>query len=293
MNPSKRITLAIQSKGRLFDDSVSLLKASGLDFRFADGQLRSPVRNYPIDLIRVRNDDIPTLLEKQVVDIGIVGENTLIEKQVCNEGVEVLSKLNFGACELCIAVPEASAYSGPADLDGVRIATSYPNTLADFMRRNSIDYSAVQLSGSIEVAPGAGLADAVCDLVSTGGTLRANGLRAVETIATSEAVLACRRGGLELEQQKSVDRLIDRFNGVKQAQETKYIMLHAPTGAVEDIAAIIPSAETPTVLELSGGSSQVAVHAVCNEPVFWDTMETLRSKGATSILVLPIEKMLE
>lgn len=252
----------------------------------------------PVDVLFVRDDDIPGLVMDRVVDIGIVGRNVLREEALsrANAGEPgdclELTELDFGVCRVSIAIPEDREYSGPAALANNRIATSYPNLLAEYLRPLSVDYEACGLNGAVEIAPRAGLADAICDIVSTGATLEANGLREVETIFNSTAVLIRCTGTQEKQKEDLVLKLLTRFKGVMSARESKYIMLHAPTEKLAQIVSLLPGAEDPTILNLSSCTDKVAVHVVSRENLFWETMEKLQELGATSILVLPIEKML-
>lgn len=252
----------------------------------------------PVDLLLVRDDDIPALVSDDVCDLGIVGLNTVHEKRLRmqQDGQSALFdqvyQLDFGHCRLSIAAPEAASFEGPESLQKKRIATSYVATLTDYLQRNSIEAEIVYFSGAVEIAPKLGRADFICDLVSTGSTLAANQLREVQTILESEAVVIQTRAPLAQSKQDWVNRILQRLNGVLQVRESKYIMLHAPRSALAEISALLPGSEYPTVIPLDGDGDKVAVHAVCRENVFWETLENLKKAGASSLLVLPVEKML-
>jgi ATP phosphoribosyltransferase len=254
--------------------------------------------NMPIDLLLVRDDDIPGLIMDGVVDLGFIGENELeevrLDRLALKEPAEfqTLRRLDFGGCRLSIAINKDEEYNGPQDLAGKRIATTYPQLLKAYMDEQGVDFSTCMLTGSVEVAPRAGLADAIADLVSTGATLEANGLKEAEVIFQSKATLIQRTGEFDADKTALIEKLLTRMQGVQQAKESKYIMLHAPTSQLEQIKALLPGAEDPTVLPLSTDKDKVAVHLVSTENLFWETMEQLKELGASSILVLPIEKMM-
>lgn len=297
MQSSNRLRIAIQKKGRLSDEAKKLLKGSGVKFNTNSQRLIAHCTNEPIDLLLVRDDDIPTLVMDGVCDLGIIGENELeeteLERLAANEpsGYDVLKRLDFGGCRLSLAIPSEVEYSGVQQFQGQRIATSYPHLLKRYLDSNNVKFTNVTLKGSVEVAPRAGIADAICDLVSTGATLEANGLKEAQVFFESQAVLIKSQNQLSDDKQALLDKLMTRFNGVIQARESKYIMLHAPKNNVEQIVSLLPGAENPTILPL-GDSDKVAVHAVSSETLFWETMEELKTLGASSILVMPIEKML-
>ncbi|MCV2885083.1 ATP phosphoribosyltransferase [Aestuariibacter sp. AA17] len=298
MTDSSRLRIAIQKSGRLSDDSIALLKAIGVKLQIRDRLLIAHSTNQPIDLLRVRDDDIPGLVMDGVVDLGFIGENELeekmLERQAASKRSEfsTLRRLDYGGCRLSIAVPSEFNYQGIQSLNGMKVATTYPYLLERFFIEKGIDASAVMLTGSVEVAPRAGVADAICDLVSTGATLEANGLKEEEVIFTSKAVLIQRGGSLPPEKQALIDRLLPRIDGVMQAKESKYIMLHAPKAQLDDVKALLPGAENPTVLPLASCDKTVAIHVVSTETLFWETMEKLKALGCSSILVMPIEKMM-
>ncbi|CAA9538682.1 MAG: ATP phosphoribosyltransferase _ HisGl [uncultured Sphingosinicella sp.] len=289
-----RLHLAIQKSGRLSDFSRGLLRDAGLRIQNGKNDLTARVENFPIDLMFVRDDDIPTFVSDGVCEFGIVGRNVLDEFALgeAEPRFEVVAALGFGRCALKIAAPERLAYEGPQSLEGTRIATSYPCILQDFLDRNGVSATVVKMNGAVELAPRLGIATFICDLVSTGATLEANGLRPVETVLESEAVLIRTRKTLPEDKADLSTRLLSRIDGVLATQESKYIMLNAPEEALDEIAAILPGAESPTIIPLVGRPGHFAVHAVCQESVFWETLQKLKGAGASAILVLPIEKMM-
>ncbi|RUO74194.1 ATP phosphoribosyltransferase [Pseudidiomarina sediminum] len=295
---NQRLTIAVQKSGRLSEQSIKLLKACGIKFNLHEARLLAHSQNQPIDLLRVRDDDIPGLVMDGVVDLGFVGENVLEETRLervatgINADYKALRPLEFGQCRLSIAVPKEDSYQCLTDLNGKRIATTYPYLLQNYLKQQGIQASTAVLTGSVEVAPRAGLADAICDLVSTGATLEANGLQEKDVIFTSQAQLIQRPEALSPAKQALVDQLLPRLDGVQLAKESKYIMLHAPKAALQQVATLLPGAEDPTILPLSHNEQMVAVHAVSTETLFWETMEELKAIGCSSILVLPIEKMM-
>jgi ATP phosphoribosyltransferase len=299
MSDNSRLRIAIQKSGRLSDDSIALLKAIGIKLNIRDRLLIAHSTNENIDLLRVRDDDIPGLVMDGVVDMGFIGENELEEKMLERQAAgkpadfEVLRRLDYGGCRLSLAVPTEMDYSGAASLAGKKVATTYPYLLERYFKEQGINAKAVMLTGSVEVAPRAGVADAICDLVSTGATLEANGLQEEEVIFRSKAVLIQRADGeLSEEKQALINRLVPRIDGVIQAKESKYIMLHAPKAYLEQVKSLLPGAENPTVLPLAGSDDTVAIHVVSPENLFWETMEKLKALGCSSILVMPIEKMM-
>jgi ATP phosphoribosyltransferase len=294
-----RLRIAIQKSGRLSTECQKLLKGCGVKLNLREQRLIAHAENMPIDLLLVRDDDIPGLVMDGVVDLGVVGENvleeTLMERQAQGESAEYseLKRLDFGGCRLSLAVAQEFDYQGPQSLEGKRIATSYPWLLKRYMDRQGVKFKSVMLNGSVEVAPRAGVADAICDLVSTGATLEANGLVETDVIFRSKAVLIQSATPLSTAKQQVIDRLLPRIQGLQQARESKYIMLHAPKDRLEAVIDLLPGAERPTIMSLAGESNQVAIHMVSSEDMFWETMEGLKALGASSILVLPIEKMME
>lgn len=293
--PKDRLRLAIQKSGRLHTDSLDLLKACGIKIKSPKEKLLLHADNFPLDLLFVRDDDIPQLVMDGVCDLGIVGQNVLeesaLERGTANAYVSE-RVLDFGGCRLAIAIPEERPYSGLKDLAGLRIATTYPQLTKRYLDQQGVKADVVTLSGSVEIAPRLGLADIICDLVSSGSTLEANKLRAVETIFKSTAALIRNARPLNTEKAHALDIILRRLDGVQKAAGTKYIMLHAPKAALPEIRKLLPGSENPTILPLAGDDSKVALHAVCSEDVFWETMDALKQAGASSILVLPIEKMM-
>jgi ATP phosphoribosyltransferase len=298
MERSQRLRIAIQKSGRLTENSLDLLERCGLKYSRGKDQLMCYGENMPLDVLFVRDDDIPDLVQEDVCDLGIVGINVIDEKRLSMSArgteprFELVQRMDFGRCRLSIAVPDDFPYQGLQSIAGRRIATTYPNTLARFLRENSLDAEIVTLSGAVEIAPRLGRADLVCDLVSTGSTLSANHLREVATVLDSEAALIRTPVPLPDEKADWVRRLLLRIDGVQQVRESKYIMLHAPRSALAEIKMLLPGSESPTVIPLEGPGNKVAVHAVCRENVFWETLESLKAAGASAVLVLPVEKML-
>ncbi|MCG9761360.1 MULTISPECIES: ATP phosphoribosyltransferase [Pseudoalteromonas] len=299
MSNNNRLRIAIQKSGRLSKDCQALLKQLGVKLNLREQRLIAHSTNMPIDVLRVRDDDIPGLVMDGVCDLGIVGENVLEEAQaerVRNEQfaeVTKLSKLDFGFCRLALAWPQELGLQEKAWFNGKRIATTYPEILKQYLKRENIDASVVMLTGSVEVAPRAGLADAICDLVSTGATLEANGLMQGDTILESNACLIQNAALTDQSKLALIDKLMPRLKGVKQAKESKYIMMHAPKNKLDEVCALLPGTGQPTLLALAGSDEYVALHMVSSETLFWETMEELKALGANSILVMPIEKMME
>lgn len=295
---TNRLRIAMQKKGRLSKDCSELLKQCGVKINWNEQRLIAYSENMPIEILRVRDDDISGLVFDGVVDLGIIGENVLEEEELgriaAGETVKYkkLRQLDFGGCRLSLAIDRDEEYTGIQQLANTRIATSYPNLLKRYMNEKGVPFKNCLLNGSVEVAPSAGLASAICDLVSSGATLEANGLKEVEVIYRSTACLIQRQEPLSTEKQALVDKLLTRIQGVQQAAESKYIMLHAPKEKLEQIATLLPGAENPTILPLAHDASKVAMHVVSQENLFWETMEQLKEAGASSILVLPIEKMM-
>ena len=298
MSDNKRLRIAVQKSGRLSDDSIALLKAIGVKLQIRDRLLIAHSTNQPIDLLRVRDDDIPGLVMDGIVDLGFIGENELeekmLERKASNKPYEfkTLRRLDYGGCRLSIAVPNELEYPSVKALEGKSVATTYPYLLERFFEEQGINAQAVMLTGSVEVAPRAGVADAICDLVSTGATLEANGLEEKDVIFRSKAVLIQKAGEIDEDKQALINRFLPRIDGVTQAKESKYIMLHAPKAYLEQVKSLLPGAENPTVLPLAGNEDQVAIHVVSPETLFWETMEKLKALGCSSILVMPIEKMM-
>ena len=296
---TKRLRIAMQKSGRLSQDSQALFKSCGLKINLREDRLIAHVENMAIDILRVRDDDIPGLIMDGVVDLGIIGENVLEETMLERKALGLptdykeLKRLDYGHCRLSLAIPQEQVWDGPASLAGARIATTYPNLLKRFFDEHGIKFKPVMLTSSVEVAPRAGLADAICDLVSSGATLEANGLKEVQVIYRSKATLIQAAGELEASKQAVIDKLMPRLQGMLQARESKYIMLHAPKDKLAEISALLPGAENPTIMNLAGDTNHVALHVVSSETLFWETMEKIKALGASSILVLPIEKMME
>lgn len=295
---AQRIKIAIQKSGRLTDHSIDLLQRCGLKVTRSKDQLFCYGENMPVDLLLVRDDDIPQLVADDICDLGICGLNIVEEKRLkmgakSDAGLfKQVFELDFGHCRLSLAGPEGSEFKGPATLQNKRIATSYTSILEDYLATNNVSAEIVYFSGAVEITPKLGKADFICDLVSTGSTLAANGLVEVETLLNSEAIIIQTQAPLGKSKQDLVDRLLQRLDGVLQVRESKYIMLHAPRAALAKIQSLLPGTEAPTVLPLEGTEDRVAVHAVCRENVFWETLENLKAAGASSLLVLPVEKML-
>jgi ATP phosphoribosyltransferase len=293
-----RLRIAIQKSGRLTDNSLDLLARCGLRFSRARDQLVGFGENLPLDILLVRDDDIPALVREDACELGIVGQNVVAEKRLAAgaagaaAGPEEVLALDFGRCRLAIAVPEDADYDGPDSIRGRRIATSYPFVLGRWLAERGIDAVVVPQNGAVEIAPRLGRADMICDLVSTGATLAANGLREVEPVFESRAAVIRTPVPVAPEKAEWLGRLLQRIEGVQKVDGSKYIMLHAPRTALPRITALLPGSEHPTILPLDGTDEKVALHAVCRENVFWETLESLKSAGATSILVLPVEKML-
>lgn len=298
MSDSRRLRIAVQKSGRLSKDSIALLKAIGIKLNIRDRLLIAHSTNEDIDLLRVRDDDIPGLVMDGVVDMGFIGENELEEKMLERAAAnkpsdyEVMRRLDYGGCRLSIAVPNEMDYAGIQSLAGKKVATTYPFLLERYFKEQNVSAKAVMLTGSVEVAPRAGVAEGICDLVSTGATLEANGLVEKDVIFRSKAVLIKRSGEFSAEKQQLIDRLVPRIDGVMQAKESKYIMLHAPKSRLAEVKDLLPGAENPTVLPLASGDDTVAIHVVSPENLFWETMEKLKALGCSSILVMPIEKMM-
>jgi ATP phosphoribosyltransferase len=282
-----KLKIAIQKSGRLSESSLKLLKECGIEFDNGLNKLKAEAFNFPLEVFFLRDDDIPQYVEDGVADIGIVGENVMLEK---NRSVKLVDKLGFGKCRLSIAIPKDQKYKSIKDFNGKRFATSYPLILEDYLKKNKIKAEIQEISGSVEIAPGIGLADAICDLVSSGSTLFTNGLKEVEVILKSESVLIANKK-LKKEQQDILNKLLFRINAVRKSKKTKYILLNAPNNKLETICKILPGMKSPTIIPLAekGWSS---VHSVVEEDQFWEIIEKLKSNGAQGILVVPIEKMI-
>jgi len=281
------LRIAIQKSGRLNEDSMKLLKECGIDIANGVNKLKAEASNFPLEVYFLRDDDIPQYVEDAVADIGFVGENVVYEK---SKKVQVVEQLGFGKCRLSIAVARNENYNDVSYLHGKRIATTYPVIVKRFMKENGVDADIHEISGSVEIAPGIGLAHAICDLVSSGSTLFMNGLKEVETILRSQAVLI-KSIDFSEEKQRLLDKLLFRIKAVKKAKNNKYILLNAPDDKLDEIIKLLPGMKSPSVLPLaeSGWSS---VHSVLNENDFWEIIEKLKEAGAQGILVVPIEKMI-
>lgn len=281
------LKIAIQKSGRLSENSHRLLEECGIKFSNGAGVLKSAARNFPVEILFLRDDDIPQYVEQQVADIGILGENMVYEN---NKDVEILEQLGFAHCRLSLAIPREDKYSGIQYFNNKRVATSYPRLLSDFFASHSINAEIEEISGSVEIAPGIGLADAVCDIVSSGSTLMTNGLVEVTTILKSQAVII---GNKELSPGKKaiLSKLLFRIRAVKSAKENKYILLNAPESSVEEICRILPGMKSPTILPLAE-KGWCSLHSVVSEEEFWERIDQLKAAGAEGILVIPIEKMI-
>lgn len=280
------LKIAVQKSGRLYEGSMQLLKECGIEVSNGNNQLRVQSGNFPVEIFFLRDDDIPEYVQDSVADIGFVGENVVREK---NKDVQTIEKLGFGKCRLSIAIPKSGTLQSVKDLDGKRIATSYPVILSEFLKEKNITASIHEISGSVEIAPRIGLADAICDLVSSGSTLFTNELKEIETILSSEAILI---GNKELSAEKMIilESLLFRIRSVRKAKNNKYVLLNAPNDKLDTICKLLPGMKSPTILPLAdpGWSS---IHSVINESDFWNVIEKLKANGAQGILIIPIEKM--
>ncbi len=285
---NKKLKIALQKSGRLSEESSTLLKKCGISFSNGLGKLRAEAQNFPLEIFFLRDDDIPEYVADGVADVGIVGENVLAET---HKNVDSIEKLGFGKCRLSLAVPKNFEYQSVKDFDGKRIATTYPKILENFFNDKNVDCEIHTISGSVEIAPSIGLADAICDLVSSGSTLFTNGLREVEIVMNSEAVLIARKN-LDTDLQKILEKLLFRLKSVKAAKNNKYILLNAPNEKLGEITNLLPGIKSPTVMPLaeSGWSS---VHSVVSENDFWEVVERLENAGAEGILVLSIDQMIQ
>lgn len=282
-----KLRIAVQKSGRLNQDSMKILKDIGISIDNGKDQLKASARNFPVEVFYLRNGDIPQYLKDGVVDAAIIGENVLIEK---GNDINVVEKLGFSTCRVCIAVPKSAGYNSIKDLEGKRIATSYPNTVKMYLDENGVNANLHIINGSVEIAPNIGLADAICDIVSSGSTLFKNNLKEVDTILKSEAVLAV-SPVLSEEKQAIIDKIQFRIQSVLRGRNSRYVLLNAPNDRVQDIIDVLPGMKSPTVLPLAeeGWSS---VHSVISKNQFWEVVDDLKDKGAQGILVCPIEKMI-
>ncbi len=296
MSEEKRLKIALQKSGRLADMSLQLLEKCGIFLDKSRDQLLCRAQNFPLDIFLVRDDDIPAFLATDVCQLGILGQNVILEKQAQGNGkfssLEELLPIGYGKCRLSIAVPHDFTYDSIASLNGKVIATSYKGLLGRYLKTHGIMADIVTMEGAVEVAPRTHLADVICDLVSTGSTLISNGLVEKEVIMESQAVLVTNKI-TDIEIASLAEKIISRIKAVLRAENSRYIMLNSPSKSLEAIKAVLPGSQSPTVMPLQGCDDMVAVHAVCEEGVFWDTMESLKANGANSILVVPIEKMLD
>lgn len=281
------LKIAIQKKGRLSEASLQLLAECGINISNGSRILKATAKNFPIEILFLRDDDIPQYVEQGVVDLGILGENEVLEK---DKNIDIISKLGFAQCKLCLAIPKDEEYTDLKYFEDKKVATSYPKILSKFFKEQNINVQIEEIGGSVEIAPSIGLANAIFDIVSTGSTLLTNGLKQVETVLRSEAILVANKN-LSEEKKQHLERLLFRIKAVQNSAENKYILLNAPNDKLDEIIGILPGMKSPTVLPLaeSGWSS---VHSVIKEDTFWEIIEQLKAKGAEGILVLEIEKMI-
>lgn len=292
---TERLRIALQKKGRLAENSFNLLRKCGLNFTVRGGGLLARVKNMPIDLLLVRDDDIPSFVANNAADIGVVGENVLVEEQLISNielDANIIMRLGFSKCKLCLASPDGKPLKSIKSLENTRIATTYPGVLRKFLFKENIKATLVEMKGAVELAPSIGIADSVCDLVSSGATLEANGLKVFKTILDSEAVLIQSKRLLTPEKELLLKKVLRRIDGVIKSSETKYVMLNAPREKVDKITKLLPGSDSPTIVPLAGRDNLVALQAVCTEKILWENLEDLKSLGARAILVLPIEKMI-
>ena len=292
---TERLRIALQKKGRLAENSFNLLRKCGLNFTVRGGGLLARVKNMPIDLLLVRDDDIPSFVANNAADIGVVGENVLVEEQLISNielDANIIMRLGFSKCKLCLASPDGKPLKSIKSLENTRIATTYPGVLRKFLFKENIKATLVEMKGAVELAPSIGIADSVCDLVSSGATLEANGLKVFKTILDSEAVLIQSKRFLTPEKELLLKKVLRRIDGVIKSSETKYVMLNAPREKVDKITELLPGSDSPTIVPLAGRDNLVALQAVCTEKILWENLEDLKSLGARAILVLPIEKMM-
>jgi ATP phosphoribosyltransferase len=281
------LKIAIQKSGRLNENSIKLLEECGIKFSNGISVLKSSASNFPVEVLFLRDDDIPQYVEQQVADIGILGENMVFEK---NKDVGIIEKLGFASCRLSLAIPKEEKYTGPQYFMNKKVATSYPRILTGFFRKHNIKAEIEEISGSVEIAPGIGLADAICDIVSSGSTLLTNGLHEAETILRSQAVIIGNKN-LDAGKQEILGKLLFRIRSVINAKENKYILLNAPQSAVEKICSILPGMKSPSIIPLVN-EGWCSIHSVVKEDQFWERIDQLKEAGAEGILVIPIEKMI-
>ena len=281
-----KLKIAIQKSGRLNEESLKLLKSCGIKIDNGRDQLKAPATNFPMEVFFLRNSDIPQYLEDGIVDIAIVGENLLIEQE---KEIDIVTKLGFSKCRVSLAIPKEATGSGVQYFEGNKIATSYPNTVAPYLKKNKVSAEIHKISGSVEIAPNIGLADGICDIVSTGSTLFKNGLKETEVMFTSQAVLAT-SPSLSKEKQVLLDKFIFRINAVQKAKNTHYVLMNVPNDKIQEVSNILPVLKSPTVMPLAekGWSS---LRSVIDEGAFWDVIDSLKAAGAEGMLIIPIEKM--
>ena len=283
-----RVKIAIQKNGRLSSDSLSLLRKCGIEFNESENMLFIKSTNMSVDLLMVRDDDIPRLVGQNIADLGIVGENVIKEKQLSNNSLKIDQKikLGFSKCRLSFAKPQGFEVG---DMNNLKIATSYPEIVKNYLSNKNIDAEIIEIHGSVELTPFVNISDIIVDLVSTGATLESNNLVEFDNVMKSEAMLIS-SNNISSEKSLLIEKIISRINSVIEAKDSKYIMFNANTKDIDDLIELLPSAESPTVIPLAD-KSKVAIHSVCKEDIFWKTIESLKSRGASSILVLPIEKL--
>ncbi|MFM7020889.1 MAG: ATP phosphoribosyltransferase [Aquirufa sp.] len=284
---SQNIRIAVQKSGRLSEESLKLFKACGIKFESGGSKLKTVSSNFPIEFLFLRDDDIPGYVEDGVADLGVIGENVLMEHV---RQVDVVKELGFSKCRLSLAIPRNEEYTDLSYFEGKNIATSYPNLTNAFLAKQGINVTTHEISGSVEIAPSIGLAEAICDIVSTGGTLLSNGLKEVATVFQSQAVLIASKQ-LSAEKQAILDKLLFRIDSVQRGQNAKYVVLNAKESDAANIKALLPGMKAPSIMPLAE-SGWVSIHSVISENDFWDIIEALRAAGAQGILVLPIEKMI-
>ena len=280
------LKIAIQKNGRLSEKSIDLLKECGIKFN-GTAALKSKAQNFPVEALFLRDDDIPQYVEQKVADIGIIGENVVFEK---NKNIKIVEHLGFASCKLSLAIPKEEIYTGINYFMNKKIATSYPVILNNFLQKHQITATVEEISGSVEIAPGIGLANAICDIVSSGSSLMANGLKEVEIILKSQAVIVA-NNDLSAEKESILKNLLFRIRAVKNGTENKYILLNAPESSIDEICNILPGMKSPTILPLAK-KGWCSIHSVVNEDTFWERIDLLKKAGAESILVIPIEKMI-
>jgi ATP phosphoribosyltransferase len=288
LEPTKTLRIAIQKSGRLTEKSIALLDQAGMKFDSYKGHMIVPVQNFDIELLLIRDDDIPEYVQDGICDIGFVGANVTVEK---NADVEVIRNLGYGRCRLSVALPKNGDFKSAADLNGKRIATSYPNLTRKYFEKKGMSVDIVTISGAVEIAPRLGVADAVCDLVSTGGTLKSNGLIETDVIFESECQLIKTNRPLSSEKLDLIEKFLVRIGGCQLAERSRYIMMNAPKKSLKEITSVISALSSPTVLPLED-ENMIAIHSVIPIQEFWDVMEQLKKAGATGIVILPIENMI-